>query len=329
MSSVVIAIGLAACGSDEDSLAQAFDAVAKVPHVASLAVHQDGALVREAYYGGTDRATLHDVRSVTKTVTSMLIGNALQTGCLTSVDQMLGDVLGDQAPSDPAHRVIRLRDLLTMASGVQWFENGAEGDYNAWASADNQVDFVLARPMVATPGTTFNYNSGALHLLSAAITHACGPTLDFAAGGLFVALGITSRTWETDNQGIANGAAGLQLATADLVQIGELIRGGGALNGTRLVPADYVAAATSAQVQTNDGVDETPAYGYGIWIGQPPSGPAFSAAEGFGGQFIFVVPERRAVIVATTDWQGLGAQANTDYNQLYTVMLEDVLPAME
>lgn len=153
---------------------------------------------------------------MTKTVTSLIVGIAIDSGCLASVDQPIGPLLGDQAPSDPAKAAITLCDLLTMSSGLQWKEDGAVGDYDPWAAADNQVDFVLARPLVAAPGTVFNYDSGALHLLSAIVTRACGPTKDFAAQHLFAPLGIESRDWELDNQGIASGAAGLQVSTSEL-----------------------------------------------------------------------------------------------------------------
>lgn len=324
MRAVLVALVIAGCADiHDDRLGEAFDAAAKVPHVTSVSVRRDGAVVREAFLGGTDRATLHDVRSVTKTVTSLLIGSALQAGCLTSVDQTLGEVLGERAPSDPAKAAITLRDVLMMSSGFAWSESGAIGDYNPWAGAEDQVAFVLARPLVATPGTVFNYNSGAMHLLSVAIDRACGPTLDFAAGGLFAGLGIASRTWETDNQGVVNGASGLQLTTADLGQIGELILGRGELAGARLVSADYIADATSGQILS--GSSGTPWYGYGIWNSVEP---VFSMAQGYGGQFVLVVPDRRAVVVVTTEWSGLGTAATTDFNRLFNVLIDDMIPAL-
>src|SRR5262252_6090187 len=91
---------LAACASSPPGspLDEAFDAAAGVSDITSVALRENGALVREDYYRGTDANTPHDVRSVTKTVTSLLVGAALDTGCLTSLDQTLGELLGDQAP---------------------------------------------------------------------------------------------------------------------------------------------------------------------------------------------------------------------------------------
>src|ERR1044071_5406355 len=120
-------LSLAACASSPPSspLDEAFDAIARVSDVTSVALRQDGVTVREAYYRDTDANTPHDVRSVTKTVTSLLIGAAIDSGCLTSLDQTLGELLGEQAPTDPAKAAIRVRDLLTMTSGFDWSELGS------------------------------------------------------------------------------------------------------------------------------------------------------------------------------------------------------------
>jgi CubicO group peptidase (beta-lactamase class C family) len=321
---------LAACATQPHApppLADAFDAAARVANLTSLSVWRDGQVVREAYFAGTDATTAHDVRSVTKTVTSLIVGIAIDTGCLSSLDQPIGPLLGDRAPSDPAKAAIRIRDLLSMSSGFAWEENGAIG-FNAWALAPDQVAYALAPPLVATPGTTFNYNSGAIHLLSAIVTRACAPTAAFAAQHLFAPLGIASRAWEADNQGIASGAAGLQLTIPEMVAIGQLILDRGKRGATQVVPAAYLDQATRTQVGTGDVADETPGYGFGLWIGQPPSGAPFVLAEGYGGQFIVVVPDARAVIVAATNWQGLGGQANDDYNQLYNIIVTQLLPGL-
>jgi CubicO group peptidase (beta-lactamase class C family) len=321
-------VAAAACtpsapGPDSDP----FDAAARLPYITSLSVHRDGAVVREAYYHHSDASTPHDVRSVTKTITSLLIGIAIDTHCLRSLDQPIGEALGPKAPTDPAKTAITLRDLLTMSSGFTWLENGAEG-YNAWITAPDQVDYVLARPLADTPGTVFNYNSGALHLLSVAITSQCAPTETFAAQHLFGPLGIEAAAWETDNQGLANGAAGVQLTTPALAAIGQLILDRGAVGGAQIVPAAYIDAATTRQISTDDDTDQTPGYGYGIWLAEPARGAEFLLAEGFGGQFIAIVPAAHAVVVATTRWEGVGPPVASNYTQLYDILANQIVPAL-
>jgi CubicO group peptidase (beta-lactamase class C family) len=307
-----------------DPIDDAFESAARVPSITSLSLRQDGVVVREAFYAETDANTLHDVRSVTKTVTALLVGIAIDWGCLTSVDQTLGELLGDQPSLDPAKAAITLRQLLTMTSGFAWDENGAIGDYNPWVTSPNQVEFVLARPLTTTPGADFNYNSGALHLLSAIITSACEPTAEFAAQHLFEPLGIASRTWELDHQRIANGSAGLQVSTNEMAALGQLILDRGRVGATQVVPAEYLDAATSAQIETRI-ASEPPAYGYGTWVGSDPRG-SFVAALGYGGQFVVVVPWARAVIIVTTDWRIPAAQARTDYFKLYDIIVTQLVP---
>lgn len=322
-----VAIGLlslvVACTSQP--LDDAFDAAADMPDLASLSVRQDGAVVREAYYHGSNAGTAHDVRSVTKTVTSLLIGIAIDTGCLASVDQTLGELLGDLAPGDPAKAAITVRHLLTMTSGLDWAEVGAVG-YNDWVTADDQVQYVLARPLAAAPGTEFNYNSGALHLLSVILTRACAPTAEFAAQHLFAPLGIASRPWEIDNQGITNGAAGLRVTTPEMASIGELLLAHGQRGGAPVVSADYVDMALAPQIGTGYAAES---YGYGIWLEDGVADGPIALAEGYGGQFIVVVPAASAVIVATTNWQGRGAQATTrNFHALLALIVTKIVPAL-
>jgi CubicO group peptidase (beta-lactamase class C family) len=316
------------CAADPpDPFDDAFNEASRIPNLTSLSVHQNGALVREAYYFRGNGETLHDVRSVTKTVTSLLIGAAIDAGCVASLDQPIGALLGDQAPADPAKAMIEVRDLLSMTSGFDWLESGALG-YNDWIGAPDQVDYVLARSLVAPRGTTFNYNSGAFHLLSAILTHACAPTAAFADQHLFGPLGIPSPPWETDSQGLINGASGLELTTPQLAAIGQLILDRGQRDGVQIVSAAYVDAAMKPQIGTGYPEDGTPQYGFGVWLGDKPSTGAFGLAEGFGGQFIAVMPDRRAVVVATTRWDHLGTQADDDFVKLYHVLVTQLLPAL-
>lgn len=275
-------------------------------------MQQDGTVVREAYYRGTDADTLHDVRSVTKTVMALLVGAAIDSACLTSVDQTIGELLGDRAPVDPAKAAITLRQLLTMTSGFDWNEEGDAG-YNVWEVAPDHVAYVISRPLAATPGAVFNYDSGALHLLSVIVTRACAPTPEFAAQHLFAPLGIASRGWEINSEGIANGAAGLELSTADMTTIGQLFLDHGRFDGAQVVSAAYVDLAMTPQVETHLAAE---GYGYGMWVEGDVGGRPMSFAQGFGGQFIVVVPRLRAVIAATTDWLDAGSRADSNFRQL-------------
>ena len=322
---VWFALLLLGCGT-ASPLDTAFAEAARNPHLSSLAVQHDGLLVRERYFHGTGPDTPHDVRSVTKTVTSLLVGIALDRGCLRSVNQTLGELLAADAPTDPAKAAITVQSLLSMSSGLQWDELGSSSaEYNGWALADNQVSYVLARPLVSKPGAVFSYDSGAFHLLSVILTRACAPTADFARDHLFAPLGITrAHQWETDAQGNASGAAGLNLSTRELLRIGDLIlnHGGG------VVPAAWVEAATSVQVDHGPGLDPATGYGYGLWVVHGPRGDV-AFAEGHGGQFIAVDRRTRVVVAATTEWQDLGTAAFQDFDDIYALIARRILPAFD
>lgn len=327
----LVAVLAAAAGCQSGQLYQsAFESAALVPNITSLLVMQDGNVMREAFYAGTDAATPHDVRAVTETVTALVAGIAIHDGCLVSLDQPIGTLLDDPALADAGKAAITVRELLSMASGLAWTEHG---DDAAWAAADDQVDFVLARPIVGTPGKTFNVDSGAFHLVSAIVSHVCAPTATFAAQRLFSPLGIAAPTWATDHQGLANGAAGLQLSTTDLATIGQLILDRGThrlvTGQLQVVDATYVDMMTHATVATGNSAAQTPAYGLGVWLGQPAFGKPFVLGEGSGGQFLLVEPDANAVVVATANWQGLDEPtANADYDALYSVIVNQLLPTL-
>ena len=150
-------------------------------------------------------------------------------------------------------------------------------------------------------------------------------------------LGITSPTqaggWETDSQGIANGAAGVQLSTTELATIGQLILDRGTRRSVtgdvQVVDGDYIDTMTHATVATGDTADQTPSYGLGVWLGEPAFGKPFVLGEGDGGQFVVIEPDANAVVVATTTWQGLDTQtANGDHDALYSVIVNQLLPSL-
>ena len=311
------------CGSSP--LDDAFSAAGEVPDVRSLRIERHGAVVREQYWGGGDAATAHDVRSVTKSVVSLLVGIAVREGCL-SLDSTLGQGLGPEAPADPAKAAITVRDLLTMSAGLQWDELGNVDEYNGWVLSPDPVQYVLARPLVDAPGSFFSYSSAGFHLLSVMITNQCGRTEDFAQTRLFDPLGIARPAWETfDDPPDVNGGAGIQLSTRDLAALGELVLHGGVADGVQIVPAEWIGAATRAQIANGEATDFGGGYGYGFWIGLR-NGQSFVLAQGYGGQFVFVDRDKDLVVAATSDWQGHAATADQTFNELYRVIAQRILP---
>jgi len=169
---------------------------AELPDISALVVARDGNLVYERYFDGQEADEPINVRSVTKSVVSTLIGIALANGDLASLDEPIGDPIPDRIPdnADPRTPEITVRHLLTMTSGLAW---SAGSDYPDLIASDDWVTLTLSQPVVAEPGTTYVYNSGGSHLLSVILTEVTGQdTAEFAQERLFGPLGIVPGEWE-------------------------------------------------------------------------------------------------------------------------------------
>ena len=328
----------AGCKKDSDNppstgmalLDETFAAVQQINNIKSLVVVRNDTLIREAYFGSGGADVAHDVRSVTKSITALLVGIAIDQGFISSVDQQIGDFLRPLVDTIPPEKAkITIRDLLTMSSGFEWDELISVSGYNLWAGAANQVQYVLNKPLIAQPGQRFAYNSGALHLLSVILSRATGKTtLDFARQYLFEHLEITTSTWETDNQGYNNGSAGLELTPHDMVKIGQLILHHGEFQGKQVVTSKWIDDLGSFKITTNTAVPYGPGYGYGWWNGPSPQG-SYTFAMGWGGQFIITVPTLDLVVVATNTWSGVpSAEANDQWYRTIDLIMTGVLPAV-
>jgi len=268
---------------------------------------------------------------VTKSVLALTVGTALDRGCLRSLDQTLGELLGASVVTDPQKAAITLRHLLTMTSGLDFPEmasyTSGPSIYQMWINAPEQVAWVLNRSLTASPGQRFEYGSGTIHLASVGLTKACATgTAAYARDTLFTPLGIPPREWETDHQGYHNGGAGLWLSPRDMQAIGDMVLNGGRAQGQQVVAASWIREMTRAQVGTGAGMP-APSYGYGWWVGQT-SGTDFTMAHGWGGQFIVVVPARRLVVTAAAGTVGLDSSAAmAQWQRIFDIIVQRIVPA--
>jgi CubicO group peptidase (beta-lactamase class C family) len=315
---------------DPAELSAALEHAAAMQGVTSVLVARRGRLVAERYFrtGGAD--SLYALRSVTKSVMSLLVGAAIERGVLGGTSQTLAELFQPPLPAlDPEHGAITVADLLTMRSGIDWDESGNVAEYNGWALADDQVEYLLARNVVDLPGTRWNYNSAAVHLLAAAIDIHSGGTVAFADRYLLGPMGITSRDWELDNRGIPNGGAGLYLRPRDMAKIGQLVLQRGRSATGPIVPADWIQSATARQVPTGASLGSLGALGYGDlwWVGRAGTVDV-ALAWGYGGQYVYVVPALELVVVTTATWQGLGVAAGPQMAAIADLITDRILPAV-
>ena len=314
-------------GMDAALLDAATRDAADIPRFRSLLVARYGRLVLEQYFGGATVNTLHDVRSVTKSVVSLLTGIAQVEGFLPNLDASIGEFLDGDYALDDEDRAVTLRDLLTMTSGYSWNENSGN-DYDLWVAAFDHVQFVLDRPHAASPGQQFTYNSGAVHMLSVALEHATGMSLPaFAQRYLFDPAGITTVHWEQFADGHVNGAAGIQLRARDLLRLGQLVLQNGVSGSRQIVPAAWIGMSTTPAFSSRSPVGDQAgvSYGYLWWTVDAPR--AFFA-WGYGGQYLYVVPARDLVVLVTAEWQGLTPEElDAMYVATFNVIVDDVVPA--
>ena len=297
----------AATGMDEGALARADEMANAIPRLRSLLVVRRGRLVHERYWAGATAAETADVRSVTKSILSTLVGIALERGDLTGVDETLGEIVpADALPLSLWERDIRVGDLLTMSGGWDWEESGAVG-YNEWITSEDPVAFLLSKPKASEPGTAFAYNSAAVHLLGVVLEEAIGTTVPrFADEVLFGPLGIGTRVWEP-LAGHVNGGAGIDLRPRDLARIGQLYLQDGWSGDRRILPEGWVRQATTPRWGwVSDAGPTHVSYGWLWWIDVDHHA---YFAWGYGGQFVYVAPERDLVVVATTHWGVIDGQS--------------------
>lgn len=256
----------------------------------SLQIVRNGYLVLDAYFYPYDGTTVHDVASVTKTVTATLIGTI---GVPPSAPVLR--YFPRVTPHDPRMRDVTIRHLLTMTSGIQCEPRENERSLREMMQSPDWMSFMLAQPITSTPGARYTYCSVGYHLLSGVISQAeQRPARDVAQATLFGPLGITDVIWPSDPQGVSHGWGDLHLHPTDMAKVGLLWLHGGIWDGKRLVPSDFVAAAIDPQVRTELEAD----YGYGWWVFRGSRRGQYEAV-GRGGQRISILPNKSAVVVFT------------------------------
>lgn len=306
-------------GFDTGGLDVALAEAATIENLRALVVVRNGKLVREAYFGPATPDSLYDMRSVTKSVTALLVGIASDRGLLEVGDRMV-DWLDSEALR-PEHDAIRIEHLLSMTSGIQWTD---EANFAPWAQSGRWVDYVLDLPVVAPPGVAFIYNTGGSHLLSVIVGTALGGSaLDLAEEALFGPLGIASYSWPTLDGHPAGGVA-LALRPRDAAKLGQLVLQRGVTGEVRLVSEAWIEAQTATRVALGGIGPFRGGYGYQTWIDDTDDGFLF---WGFGGQFVWVVPKDRLVVVTTSRFGGIGYEAAGQ--QAYAIATAVVRPILQ
>jgi len=309
----------------------------------ALLIEHDGRLVYEEYFSGKDerwgtplgdvtftRETKHDLRSVTKSVVSALLGIANRAGTIPSLDAPLLDFFPELKELQvPERRAITIRHALMMASGLQWHEDvpytDPTNDEIVMTRSADPMGYVLSRPVAASPGTVWRYNGGTTQVLGTIVQRATKQRLDeYARAVLFSPLGIEDVEWLGNLAGVPSAASGLRLRPRDLAKFGSLYLHEGKWNGRQVIPADWVKESTQRRL-TLPGQKVT-GYGYQWWHACYPT-PAgivqVPTAVGNGMQRIFVLQDQRTVVTALS-----GLYNQFRLNPPERLLLDFILPAL-
>ena len=290
-------------------------------NIHSILIVKDGKLVFEHYFGGYtfnyeaegckgtfihfNRNSLHNLASVTKSVTSILFGIAYDKGFINNVNDTLFNYFPHYASlNDSISNQITLHDALTMTSGFKWnsqevFIKDPKHDLIRMMRSADPVKYILSKPVIHKPGRSFCYNSGNTNLIGEVIHKTTGMMLnDIAKKFLFDPLGIGRYKWSFINSTMVFASGDLGLRPRDMAKIGYLMLNKGIWKGKRILSAEWVERSTAATVH----FDDRDGYGYQWWTKKYVLGNHsvhLFTALGWGGQRIMVIPDLNAVVVFT------------------------------
>jgi CubicO group peptidase (beta-lactamase class C family) len=322
-----------------DRLAASSDA-----NVHAVLVARGGKLLFERYFRGSDEIngrrvenvtfdadTLHNIKSVSKSVASLAVGIALDRGLIRSVNQPIFSFFPELSDlRTPEKERLQLLHALTMSMGLKWVEaipsNEDNNDEVRMHMAPDPCRYVLGLPVTAPAGQEFFYNTGALTLVSAIVRKATGRPLDeFARETLFEPMGIAGVEWSRV-KGDSDAGGGLRLRPRDMAKIGQLVLAGGRWNDRQIVSRGWIETSTAPKIEATGGLF----YGYLWWLGRSLLNGRevhWVGALGRGGQSIRIVPEFDLVVVVTAGYyQDYSPRAFQVQYSVFKDVLRGILP---
>jgi CubicO group peptidase (beta-lactamase class C family) len=291
-------------GLDPTLVAELYLDAAELETLYGLLVIKNGHLVAEKYFNEGAVGQKARIQSATKSVTSALVGIALEQGCLSGVEQKMLDLYPEVAAqiTDPRKKQITLRQMLQMRAGYPWEETHPD----LWEGllSGLYVPLIEEFPLTADPGTEFQYSNLTSNWLGIIVDRACGKHLRaYAIENLFSPMGIEAGTWGTDWEGHNNGCGDLHLTARDMAKFGLLYLNDGDWEGNQIIPADWVHDSLrtySEDAWDNIGRFRDIGYGYQWWSARAGD-QHVNFAWGHGGQLIVLVDELGMVVVTTAD----------------------------
>jgi CubicO group peptidase (beta-lactamase class C family) len=291
-------------------------------NVHAVAIVRHGRLVFEQYFSGPDEqwevagrfdhdaTTKHDMRSASKSVVSLLVGIAIDRKLIASAEEPVVKFFPEYAAvKSPGWDQVTLRHLLTMSSGMQWDENRDWNDpKNDEPHLRNEADpirYILSRPIAKPPDAVWTYNGGGTDLLGNILERVSGKPLEaFAREVLFGPLGVSDFEWRTyPTNGKVAPSIGLRIRPRDAAKIGQMVLSHGAWDGRPIVSPAWIEQSVRPRFQAIGYFGGMMFYGQQWWLGRSiarESEVKWIAAQGSGGQRLFIVPDRDLVVMTTS-----------------------------
>ena len=276
--------------------------------VNSVLLCKDNEILAGCYYNGFNENSKNPVMSVAKSIMSVCTGIALDKGLIKSLDEPIYKYINEFSEGREAfHRMITIRHLLTMTSGIYW--NGGVHYHcpmmQQLRNSGDWISHIADCAVVDIPGTKYNYKEWDVILLAKVLDMACGDMYEFIDTNLFEPMEIEGKRWYKSPCGVyysvGNGEdddneTKFKLTAADMIKIGQLFLNGGVYKKKQIISKDYIHQAVSP-------LTCNPNYGFLWWIWEEAYG-----CVGYGGQSITVIPDENAVIVtqATPTDRGMG-----------------------
>lgn len=290
-------------------------------NIHSVLIVKDQKLVYEKYFQGYeydyraeglrgeliqfDKETAHNTASATKSVTSLLVGQAIDKGFIEDSNSKVFSFFPTYSMlNDSTKKRISLANLLTMRSGLKWneqdvFYTEVENDIVQLFITSDPIEFILSKPIIHEPGTNWYYNGGGTNLLGEIIQQSSGLKLDeFGEKYLFEPLGIDGYAWTSIKPDLIYASGDMKLKPRDMAKLGQLVLDDGKWNGNQVVSSKWIREMTEHSVVFS----QTRGYAYHWWVQPYKSGSENIVsiyADGWGGQRIMVFPTKNMVVVFT------------------------------
>lgn len=304
-------------------LSSIYDEAESIQSLRSILIQKDGELIGEEYFRNASPDYPYNIKSASKSIITLLVGIAVDQGHV-DIDETLGDHFPKyfEEKPNPDKEAITIRNLLSMQAGL---ETTSFYNYGAWVINNNWVEFQLDQPLVEEPGGKMVYSTGISHLLSVIITKTTGmSTKSFAKKYLFNPLNIQVGGWDRDPQGYYMGGNNLALTPKDLLKIGQLMLNGGTWDNDQIISKEWVRDSFQTYTRSNFNPYD---YGYMWWNRQVGEFTVFFA-WGFGGQYIFIIPELNSVVVMTSFLKN-ATQRRTYKEPIFDLLEKNVIHYLE